>query len=466
LSADLSRAIVEAFLKDSWSCIEALVNELAAFKETLKPSVPLFYYKDGRRNNVALDSKHFFLRTSVEYSTPQLTIEELQGIVAARLLEVCGNYFYKYRSHEFDTKDVEEICETLRKPPQGFIFPFSLNTDDIEPDRYSANPFRESIVTSGQSAFPCAKVRTDMFTIDPKFMQKYEGVLVCREDIERIRNHLGTSGNSYTDLVDAVKYEQLQDLSDSFGIDLCVHSMRMPLTILEKETVDGTLHQMISETHRDYQSIEFVYNCMGRSMKNLTTLITVPHSPKGFASKRAVRGRIYFEGTKLKNVKVKYQTVLLYENDVDPSDASVARADDSFTVEGEKLGNYSFKDTPSSPQFFLYSLMSPENAALWHGIGEFGAAELLKSYATTRVACSIDSVFKNLSQKHGLNAQMPLQFNLMPKHMWRHPTHHNIDASVSCIRSLKDLVNFDMKVEHLRADQFVRERTNQGKSYA
>lgn len=191
-------------------------------------------------------------------------------------------------------------------------------------------------------------------------------------------------------------------------------------------------------------------------MKNLTTLLTVPHSKKGYASKRAARGRIYFEGVKLKSVKVDYRPALLYPNAIDPADVSVVKADDSFTIEGEKLANYSYKETPSSPQFFLYSLASPENAVLWHGIGAFGASELLKSYTTTRVACAKDLLIKDMSQKYGIATKVPLQFNLVPKYMWFHPVHRNIDASIGCVGNLKDLADLGMKMEHLPAEQYIR----------
>jgi hypothetical protein len=224
----------------------------------------------------------------------------------------------------------------------------------------------------------------------------------------------------------------------------------MPLTIFEKETSDGFLHHVIRETHRDYNSIERVYNCMGRSMKNRTTLLTIPHSTKGYASKRAARGKIYFDGTKLKNVKVTYRTTPLYPNAIDPNDVSVAKAEDDFTVEGEKFANYSYGDTPSSPQFFLYSLGSPENAALWHGIGAFGAQQLLSSYVAIRVASAEDALIKNLDA-YGVTTRIPLQFNLSPQHMWFHPIHRNIDASIGCIENLKDLANLGMKLEYLSA---------------
>jgi hypothetical protein len=230
----------------------------------------------------------------------------------------------------------------------------------------------------------------------------------------------------------------------------------MPLTILEKETTNDLLHSIIRETHSDYQSIECVYKCMGRSMKNLTTLLTVPHSRNGYGSKRAARGRIYFDKTKLKNIKVDYRTAALYPNAIDPADISVARAEDSFTVEGDRFVNYSYKETPSSPQFFLYSLASPENAVLWHGIGAFGASELLKSYTTIRLACTKDLLVKGLNERFGIATRMPLQFNLVPKYMWFHPVHRNIDASMGCVENLKDLADLGMKMEHLSTEQYIR----------
>ncbi len=453
---DLARIIVEDFLKSSWPCIEALVKELATFKEDKTRKVPMFHFEKGQRSGVTFDGGHFFLRASIEYSNPQLTVEEVQGIIAARLLEVCGNYFHQLGLHEATARDVNEICAIVKKPPRGLIVSFLLNTDDIEADRYSMNPLKESIVTSGQSAFPCATVKTERLQIDEKFVQKYEGSLFCRSEVERVARHLRACNNSYMDMVDAVKYEHLESLSESFGIALGIPSVRLPLSQLEKETTEGLLHHIIRETHRDYESIERIYNCMGRSMKNLTTLLTIPHSPKGYASKRGARGRIYFDGTKLKSVKVDYKTTQLYPNAIDPDDVSVAQAEDTFIVEATKLTNYSYRETPSSPQFSLYSLVSPEDAVLWHGIGAFGASELLKSYTTTRLACQTDSLIKDLKEKYGVTPKPPLQFNLMPKHMWFHPTHRNIDASIGCIQDLKFLANLGMKMEHLPSDQFVR----------
>lgn len=427
------------------------MKELANFNKDEKMDVNLFYFKKGQRNEIKLDSGHFFLRASAEYSNPQLTVEELQGIIAARLLEVCGNYFLSCGLHEADSKDIDEICETLKTPSQGIVVSFLLNTDDVEPDRYSMNPLKESIMNSGQSAFPAASVKTEYLQIDQKFMQKYDGSLISKAETELITRHLENCHNSYVDLVDTVKYEQLGTLSELFGINLCLYSIRMPLMILEKETTKDLLHHIIKEAHTDYKSIEGVYGCMGRSMSNRTTLLTIPHSEKRYGSKRAARGKIYFEGMKLKNVKVNYKTALLYPNAIDPSDISVAKADDNFTVEGDRLVNYNFRETPSSPQFFLYSLGSPENAAIWHGIGVYGASELLRSYTRVRLACSQNSLIRNLKETYGIKAETPLQFNLVPQNMWVHPTHRNIDASIGCVENLKDLAKMGMKLECLPA---------------
>ncbi len=456
LSDDLSKPILEDFLKTSWHCIETMLNEVSVFKEEMRQDVKLFQFKNGKRNDITFPGSQFFLRASVEYSNPQLTVEEVQGIVAARLLEVCTNYFNQKGLHAADDKDIAELASLLKKPPEGFVHAFLLNTDDIEPDRYSMNPLKKSIVSSGQSALPSAAVKTGALRIDEEFFRKYNGSLICSEEVERINRHLQACNDNYLDLVDSTKYEHLERLSTMFGIDLCLPSIRLPLSALKQEGTEGLLHHIVRETHDGYEAIECVYRCMGRSMKNLTTLLTIPHSKKGYGSKRAARGRIYFEGSKLKNVKVSYRTTKLYPNAIDPQDISVAEAEDSFIVEGEKLTNYSYADTPSSPQFFLYSLASPENAVLWHGVGAFGASELLKSYTTTRVACAKDLIVRDLGPKYGLAQRIPLQFNLVPKYVWFHPVHRNIDASIGCIENLQELAKIGMKMEHLSTDQFTR----------
>jgi hypothetical protein len=443
---DLCRMLVEDFIKSSWSCVKIIVEKFANFEgEKSRKPVSLFRFKNGQRVNSTFEGNHFFLRGSVEYSNPQLTVEEVQGIIGTRMLEVCGNYFHDYGLHEPNTNDVDQICEALKKPPQGSLVPFLLNTDDVEPDRYSMNPLKASIVTSGQSAFPAAYVKTEELAIDKQFVNKYDGTLISKSEAELMNRHLESSENSYLDMVDSVKYAQMEKLSEAFGIDLCLYSLRMPLATLEAEAKDGLLHHIISETHRDYETVKQAYDCMGRSMAKRTTLLTVPHSKKGYGSKRAARGKIHYNETKIESVSIKYR------NAIDPDDVSIAKAEDSFTLTGEKLANYSFSETPSSPQFFLYSLGSPEDAAVWHGIGVFAAPKLLRSYASVRRACRRRQIIRDLKEKYGAKTEVPLQFNLAPDSMWVHPIHRNIDASLGCVENLSDLARMGMKIEYLSA---------------
>ncbi len=128
---------------------------------------------------------------------------------------------------------------------------------------------------------------------------------------------------------------------------------------------------------------------------------------------------------------------------------ALAKCQDEFTVPADKLTNYSFKETPSSPQFFLYSLASPEDAALWHGIGAFGAPQLLQSYTRVRHMCKSGRLIRNLQEKFNINLDVPLQLNLAPDAVWVHPVHRNIDASMGCVADFGDLARMGMKIEHL-----------------
>lgn len=440
------------FLKNSWPTIKVLVEKLASFKsQKLSRRVTLFHYVNGQKMSVPFEDDRFFLRGSVEYSNPQLTVEEVQGIIGTRLLEVCGNYFDKYGLHEPNDGDVAMLCELLKKPPEGYIVPFLLNTDDVEADRYSMNPLKHSIVASGQSAFPAAHVKTDQLKVDEDFVKKYDGTLISKKEAELIQDSLDGSNGSYLDLVDSIKYTQIKELSEFFGMNLSLYTLRMPLSTLQAEGKDGLLHYIIGESHRDYEAVNEAYSCMGRSMTKRTTLLTVPHSKKGYGSKRAARGKIHFEDNKLQDITVKYKTTKLYPNAMDPEDIAVAVADDSFTVTGEKLADYSFAETPSSPQFFLYSMGSPENAAVWHGVGAFASPQLLQSYSSARNACREGRLIKNLSQKYHIKVEVPLQFNLAPEGMWSHPVHRNIDASIGSVEDLPDLAHRGMRLEYLSA---------------
>src|SRR5512136_270528 len=273
---DLCRTLVENFLKTSWSCcIKIIVEKLASWQVTLnRQPITLFRVKDNRRTDYRFNGNHFFLRGSVEYTNPQLTVEDVQGIVAARLLEVCGNFFHEKGLHEPDVSDVNELCERLKKPPQGKIVSFLLNTDDVEPDRYSINPLKASLVASGQSAFPAATVKTENLKVDENFTAKYAGTLVSKDECDLINKHLACANGSYLDFSDSVKYAQMEKLSDAFGMELSLPSLRMPLATLKTESKEGLIHRIISQTHRDFDAVKEAYECMGRSISNRTTLLT------------------------------------------------------------------------------------------------------------------------------------------------------------------------------------------------
>ena len=447
---DYCRLLLEDFLKNSFSTVKVLVEGALALKgQNSNRKITLFRYVNGKKVSFPFSDERFYLRGSVEYTNPQLTVEEVQGIVGTRLLETCANYFYECGLHQPEDGDVVALAELLKKPTQGYIVPFLLNTDDVEADRYSMNPLKQSIVDSGQSAFPAANVKTEQLKIDEAYLKKYDGTLISQKEATLITESLKTSNGSYLDLVDSIKYSQLKDLSEFFGMDLSLYALRMPLSTLQTENKDGLLHHIIRESNRDYASIEEAYTCMGRSMKNRTTLLTVPHSKKGFGSKRAARGKLHFEDGKLLDAAIKYKTTPLYPNAMDPEDVAVAVCDDSFTVTGEKLSDYSFAETPSSPQFFLYSIGSPEDAAVWHGVGAFAAPQLLQSYRSGRIACREGRLIKNLSEKYNIKVDVPLQFNLAPEGIWSHPIHRNIDASIGSVEDLPDLAHRGMRLEYL-----------------
>ncbi|MCL4430208.1 MAG: hypothetical protein M1167_05600 [Chloroflexi bacterium] len=447
---DYCRLLLEDFLKTSFSTVKVLVEGASKAKsQKTNRKVTLFRYVNGKKVSVQFTDERFYLRGSVEYTNPQMTVEEVQGVIGTRLLEACANYYLEHGLHQPNEGDVKALVELLKKPTEGYIVPFLLNTDDVEPDRYSMNPLKQSLVDSGQSAFPAANVKTDQLKIDEAYLKKYDGSLISQKEAVLIGDALKANNCSYLDFVDSIKYTQLTEMSEFFGIDLSLYSLRMPISTLQAESKDGLLQHIISESHHDYASIEQAYTCMGRSMTKRTTLLTVPHSTKGFGSKRAARGKLHFDDGKFLDATVKYKTTVLYPNAMDPEDVAVAVCDDSFTVTGDKLADYSFAETPSSPQFFLYSMGSPEDAAVWHGVGAFGASQLLQSYSSARNACMAGKLIKDLSAKYNVRLGVPLQFNMSVDGMWSHPVHRNIDASIGSVEDLPDLVHRGMRLEYL-----------------
>lgn len=449
---DNCRALLEDFLNTSFSTVKVLVEGALAVKgQTPDRKVTLFRYENGRKVTKPFEDERFYLRSSVEYTNPQLTVEEVQGVIGTRLLETCANYYFDRGFSQPNEGDVAALIELLKKPTKGYIVPFLLNTDDVEADRYSMNPLKQSIVDSGQSAFPAVNVKTDGLKIDEVYAKKYDGSLISKKETELITTALREGDGDYLDFVDSVKYTQLKELSAFFGMDLTLYALRMPLSTLKAENKDGLLHYIISESNRDYASVEASYTCMGRSMKNRTTLLTIPHSKKGFGSKRAARGKLHFDNGKFLDANVKYKTTALYPNAMDPEDIAMSVCEDEFNVPGEKFSDYNYAEMPSSPQFFLYSLGSPEDATMWHGVGAFGASQLLQSYSSGRIACREGKLIKNLNQKYHLNVRSPLQFNLAPEGMWSHPVHRNIDASIGSVEDMPDLVRRGMRLENLAA---------------
>jgi hypothetical protein len=253
---DYCRFLLEDFLKTSFPTVKVLVEGARSAKgKQTNRKVTLFRYVDGKKVSVPFVDERFYLRGSVEYTNPQLTIEEIQGIIGTRLLEACANYFYEQGLHQPNDGDVVVLSELLKKPPQGYIVPFLLNTDDVEADRYSMNPLKQSIVDSGQSAFPAANVQTDQLRIDEAYLKKYDGTLISQKEAELITESLQSNNSSYLDLVDSIKYSQLVELSEFFGMDLSLYTLRMPLSTLQTENKDGFLHYIIRKSNQNYGSI-------------------------------------------------------------------------------------------------------------------------------------------------------------------------------------------------------------------
>lgn len=163
-----------------------------------------------------------------------------------------------------------------------------------------------------------------------------------------------------------------------------------------------------------------------------------------------------FKQDRFDQIKVHYKTTPLYANelDVQEADVSVAKADDDFSVEVGKIANYDYSQTPSSPQFALYAVLSPEDASIWHGIGVFGGVELIRSIVSIRSACLRKAV---LAETVCRGNKSPLQLNLIPEAMWRHPKYGNIDASVGCVQNLKNVANGGIHVAPLSVKERISE---------
>jgi hypothetical protein len=94
--------------------------------------------------------------------------------------------------------------------------------------------------------------------------------------------------------------------------------------------------------------------------------------------------------------------------------------------------------------------LSPEDAAIWHGIGVFGGVELIKSIISIRAACLRKDVLEEVVCRGN---KAPLQLNLVPGKMWRHADYRNIDASVGCVSDLKSLIQTGICLEPLSVEE-------------
>ena len=98
---DYCKLLLEDFLKSSFSTVKVLVEGAHAVKgKTPNRKVTLFQYVGGKKVSVPFTDERFYLRSSVEYTNPQLTVEEVQGIIGTKLLETCANYFYEHDLRE------------------------------------------------------------------------------------------------------------------------------------------------------------------------------------------------------------------------------------------------------------------------------------------------------------------------------------------------------------------------------
>jgi hypothetical protein len=89
--------------------------------------------------------------------------------------------------------------------------------------------------------------------------------------------------------------------------------------------------------------------------------------------------------------------------------------------------------------------LSPEDASLWHGVGEFAGSNLLKSYSSVQSAFLTNQILREVPRPKICQAPA-IAFNLTPEKMWTHPVHGNIDTSLGCVSDLKAFLGKEMKV--------------------
>lgn len=449
------KELVAHFVEESRGAIRHLYLAARAHKGTDELQPDFYTFNKHQKKSFDAPAGCYFLRTSTEYSNPQLALFDLQGILTSRLLESTACFMLAHETPEIKQQDYAEIVERLALPPSGLITPFLLNTDESEPDRYSMNPFRDSIVTSGQSAFPSYNVRMNGLKLDPNFVSKYKDTLITEQEAAWIEDaRLQFSSDLYIDFIDSVKYDQLQNLSEQTGIHLTIPAMRMPLTRMKDSVYGPHLKRIIEREHQDYETLRRLYRLIGRNIrKHKTLLLTVPHSSSGLGSKKAGRGRLILEGEKFTGITVQYTTTPLYPNEIDPSDPATAQADEEVYVESSRILDYDYEVTPSSMQFAIYGMLSPEDAAIWHGIGEFQGEEVVKSYISVHEACVTEQLFSEMPIPC---RGTPSQFDLDGANLMRHPNHGNTDASIGTVPDLGALITKTTRLDVLPVENYIR----------
>lgn len=450
-----AKELLAHFIAESGEAIHHLYLAARSHKGTDELQPDFYTFEGTQRKPFHAPAGCYFLRTSTEYSNPQLALFDLQGILTSRLLESTACFMLAHETPEIRPQDYPELLERLAAPPSGLITPFLLNTDESEPDRYSMNPLRESIVASGQSAFPSFNVKTNGLKLDPKFISKYKGALITEREAAWVADSLTQfPSDVYIDFIDSAKYQQLQSLSAQTGIHLTIPAMRMPLTRMRDSIYGKYLKRIIELEHKDYETLRRMYRLMGRNLrKHKTLLLTVPHSPKGVGSKKAGRGRLNLEGEKFTGITVQYTTTPLYPNEIDPADPAIANVEEEVYVESSRILNYDYNQTPSSMQFAIYGMLSPEDAAIWHGIGEFQGEEIVKSYISVHEACITEQLFTEIPIPC---RGTPIQFDLDGANLMRHPVHGNTDASIGTVPDLGALITKTTRLDVLPVENYIR----------
>ena len=125
-------------------------------------------------------------------------------------------------------------------------------------------------------------------------------------------------------------------------------------------------------------------------------------------------------------------------------DVANVKAEARFPVPSERLIDYDFRETPASPQFAIYMVASPEDGAIWHGVGKYAAMQLIQSYTNFHRAVASGEAFPGLPVPHRPD---PPQWDIVAGKMLAHPKFGNIDASVGCVEDLPKLL---VEATHLR----------------